>query len=453
MEGFRILIVDDEPSQREILQGFLAAEGWEVDTAENGTEALNLFRKHPFDLCLVDYRMPDMTGLELLEKLKSQPPEAAVVIITAYGSITSAVEAMKLGAYDYLTKPIDLDELSHLIAKIQERQHLLTEVRELREQLIERFRFDHIVGESGKMQEVLSLVARVAPSDTTVLIRGESGTGKELIAKAIHYNSPRSERAFIKVNIAALPENLLESELFGHEKGAFTGAAEQRIGRFELADRGTIFLDEIGDLPLPLQVKLLRVLQEREVERVGSNRPRPVDIRIIAATNQDLEKALAEKRFREDLYYRLNVVPIFLPPLRDRREDIPPLIDFLLKKFVERTGKQVQGVSREAMDILISYSYPGNIRELENILERAVLLTRYNLITVEDLPLHLREQSLEHEVILHPKRMALPDALESLEKQMILRALEQHDHVQTRAAEELGISERMLRYKMKKHGL
>jgi two-component system NtrC family response regulator len=453
MEEFRILVVDDEPSQREILRGFLAREGWTVDTAGSGTDALTTLRKQPFDLCLVDYRMSGMNGLELLKQVKTQTPEATVVIITAYGSINSAVEAMKLGAYDYLTKPIDLDELSHLIGKIQERQHLLTEIRELRERLIERFRFDQIVGESGKMQEVLSLVARIAPSDATVLIRGESGTGKELIAKAIHYNSPRRAQSFVKVNIAALPENLLESELFGHEKGAFTGAVEQRIGRFEAADGGTLFLDEIGDLPLALQVKLLRVLQEREVERVGSNNARPVDIRIIAATNQDLEKELEEKRFREDLYYRLNVVPIFLPPLRERREDIPPLIDFLLQKFAKQSGKEVKGVSREAMSLLIGYHYPGNIRELENILERAVLLTRYNLITLEDLPVHLREFGPEKLGPLTSRQMTLPQTLEALEKQMILRALEQHDSVQTRAAEELGISERMLRYKMKKYGV
>ncbi|RMF84737.1 MAG: sigma-54-dependent Fis family transcriptional regulator [Nitrospinota bacterium] len=453
MEGFRILVVDDESSQREILQGFLEKAGWEVETAGSGPEALDLLRQRSFALCLIDYRMPGMSGLELLQQIRQRYPDVTVVIITAYGSIDSAVEAMKRGAYDYLTKPIDLDELSHLITKIEERQQLLTEVRTLRAQLTERFRFDQIIGESGKMQEVLSLVARIAPSNATVLIRGESGTGKELIAKAIHYNSPRKEGPFVKVNIAALPENLLESELFGHEKGAFTGAVERRIGRFEAANHGTLFLDEIGDLPLPLQVKLLRVLQEREFERVGSNRPIKVDIRIIAATNQDLEEAIREKRFREDLYYRLNVVPIVLPPLRERREDIPPLVDFLLRKCAEQTGKGVKGISREAMDLLIRYDYPGNVRELENIIERAVLLARHDVILVEDLPLHLRTSEPEIERRPRSEKMTLPQVLEALERQMILRALEQHDYVQTRAAEELGISERVLRYKLKKHGL
>jgi len=448
-----ILVADDEPAQRELLGGFLAKRGWSVELAAGGAEALAILRRTAVDLVLADYRMPDLSGLELLKASEQLNPEVPVVLITAYGSIASAVEAMKAGAYDYLTKPIELDELVYLIDRVTERRQLLTEVQELRTQLCERFRFEGIIGESSKMQEVLSLVARVAPTPSTVLIRGESGTGKELIAKAIHYNSPRRDRPFVKVNVSALPETLLESELFGHEKGAFTGAMERRIGRFEAANGGTLFLDEIGDLPFALQVKLLRVLQEREVERLGSHRPIAVDIRILAATNRDLERAVRERHFREDLYYRLNVFPIVLPPLRERREDIPLLIECLLQKFVTRLGKPITAVSRQAMDVLMKYDYPGNVRELENILERAVILARHAVIYVEDLPLHLREAAPENAGETHTRHGSLPEVLHAIERQMLLRALERHSGVQTRAATELGISERVLRYKLRKHHL
>jgi DNA-binding NtrC family response regulator len=394
-----------------------------------------------------------LSGIDLLKATKQLHPEIAVILITAYGSIASAVEAMKAGAYDYLTKPIELDELVHLIDRIAERQRLLAEVRELRTQLRDRYRFEGIIGESGAMQAVLSLVARVAPTPATVLIRGESGTGKELIAQALHYNSPRRDKRFLKVHMAALPETLLESELFGHEKGAFTGATERRIGRFEAAHGGTLFLDEIGDLPAPLQVKLLRVLQEREIERLGSHQPIPVDIRILAATNQDLERAVQERRFREDLYYRLNVFPIVLPPLRTRREDLPLLIEFVLHKFSTRLGKPVAAVSREAMEALLRYDYPGNVRELENILERAMILARHDAVYVEDLPLHLRENTPEAKGTPPTQQASLSEVVHAVERQMILRALERHGGVQTRAAAELGISERVLRYKLHKYGL
>jgi DNA-binding NtrC family response regulator len=448
-----ILVVDDEPAQRELLGGFLAKRGWTVELAAGGTEALAVLRRTSVDLVLADYRMPDLSGLELLKASQQLNPEVPVVLITAYGSIASAVAAMKAGAYDYLTKPIELEELVHLVNRIAERRQLLAEVQELRTQLRERFRVEGIIGNSSQMQEVLSLVARVAPTPSTVLIRGESGTGKELIAKAIHYNSPRRDRPFLKVNVSALPETLLESELFGHEKGAFTGATERRIGRFEAAHGGTLFLDEIGDLPVALQVKLLRVLQEREIERVGSHQPIPVDIRILAATNQDLERAVRERRFREDLYYRLNVFPVVLPPLRERREDIPLLIEFVLRTFSARLGKPVTAVSREAMEALMRYDYPGNVRELENILERAIILARHDAVYVEDLPLHLREHTSEARGAPHTQQAALSEVLRAIERQMILRALERHGGVQTRAAAELGISERVLRYKLRKHGL
>jgi two-component system NtrC family response regulator len=448
-----ILVVDDEPAQRELLGGFLAKRGWSVELAAGGAEALAILRRTSIDLVLADYRMPDLSGIDLLKAIKQLNPEVPFVLITAYGSIGSAVEAMKAGAYDYLTKPIELEELVHLIHRIAERRQLLTEVQELRTQLRERFRVEGIIGDSSQMQEVLSLVARVAPTPSTVLIRGESGTGKELIAKAIHYNSPRHDRAFIKVNVAALPETLLESELFGHEKGAFTGATERRIGRFEAAQGGTLFLDEIGDLPLPLQAKLLRVLQEREIERVGSHQPIPVDIRILAATNQDLERAVGERRFRDDLYYRLNVFPIVLPPLRQRREDLPLLIEFLLQKFATRLGKPIAAVSREVMSVLLKYDYPGNVRELENIIERAIILARHEAIYVEDLPLHLRQAAAEEARETNTQHASLPEVLHAIERQMLLRALERHGGVQTRAAAELGISERVLRYKLRKHHL
>jgi two-component system NtrC family response regulator len=453
MTPMTILVVDDEPAQRELLGGFLAKRGWSVELAAGGAEALAILRRTAVDLVLADYRMPDLSGLELLKASQRLNPELPVVLITAYGSVASAVEAMKAGAYDYLTKPIELDELVHLVDRIAERQQLLTEVRELRTQLRERFRVEGIIGESRQMQEVLSLVARVAPTPSTVLICGESGTGKELIAKAIHYNSPRRDRPFVKVNVSALPETLLESELFGHEKGAFTGATERRIGRFEAADGGTLFLDEIGDLPLALQVKLLRVLQEREIERLGSQRPIAVDIRILAATNQDLERAVRERHFRADLYYRLNVFPIVLPPLRERSEDLPLLIEFLLQTFAARLGKPVMALSRQAMDVLMKYDYPGNVRELENILERAIILARHETIYVEDLPLHLRESPPENAAETPTVQASLPEVLHAIERQMLLRALERHGGVQTQAAAELGISERVLRYKLRKHQL
>jgi DNA-binding NtrC family response regulator len=452
MEPLTILVVDDEAAQRELLGGFLAKRGWSVELAASGTEALAILHRTAVDLVLADYKMPALSGIDLLKATKQLHPEIAVILITAYGSIASAVEAMKAGAYDYLTKPIELDELVHLIDRIAERQRLLAEVRELRTQLRDRYRFEGIIGESGAMQAVLSLVARVAPTPATVLIRGESGTGKELIAQALHYNSPRRDKRFLKVHMAALPETLLESELFGHEKGAFTGATERRIGRFEAAHGGTLFLDEIGDLPAPLQVKLLRVLQEREIERLGSHQPIPVDIRILAATNQDLERAVQERRFREDLYYRLNVFPIVLPPLRTRREDLPLLIEFVLHKFSTRLGKPVAAVSREAMEALLRYDYPGNVRELENILERAMILARHDAVYVEDLPLHLRENTPEAKGTPPTQQASLSEVVHAVERQMILRALERHGGVQTRAAAEL-ISERVLRYKLHKYGL
>jgi two-component system NtrC family response regulator len=447
-EPFRLLVVDDEPAQLELVGGFLVKRGFEVSLAQDGRDALSRLRREPFDLVLTDQRMPGLSGLELIETMHAQAPDTPVIVMTAYGTIETAVAAIKAGAADYLTKPLNLDELFHRVRQVRERQSLLTENRELREALRERHRVDGIIGESGRMQEVLSLVQRVAQSDATVLIRGESGTGKELIAKAIHYASRRAPGPLVRVNCAALPENLLESELFGHEKGAFTGAVATRTGRFELADTGSLFLDEIGDLPVHLQAKLLRVLQEREIERVGSSRPLAVDVRLLAATHRDLEARVRTGQFREDLYYRINVVMVSLPPLRERREDIPALIDHFVATFAAKNGKPIQGLTREARETLLRYDYPGNVRELENLIERAVVLTRDEVIGLFDLPLSVLEPAEEI-----AEERSLPAAVESLERRMIREALARADGIRTGAAELLGISERVLRYKLRKYGL
>lgn len=446
-DAFRILVVDDEPAQLELVAGFLAKRGFEVSLAPDGQEALRRFSRESFDLVLTDQKMPGLSGLELIEALRTQNPEVPLIVMTAYGTIETAVAAIKAGAVDYLTKPLNLDELLHRVRQVREHQRLLIENRDLREALHERHRVEGIIGESGPMQEVLSLVRRVASSDTTVLIRGESGTGKELIAKAIHYASPRAAGPLVRVNCAALPESLMESELFGHEKGAFTGAVAARMGRFELADGGSLFLDEIGDLSPHLQVKLLRVLQEREFERVGSSRPMTADVRALAATHRDLEALVRDGRFRDDLYYRINVVTITLPPLRERREDIPLLIDHFLRAFAAKIDKPVRGLTREAREALLRYDYPGNVRELENLIERAVVLTRDDVIALGDLPLSLSEAEME------VGEGGMTSAVEGLERRMIHEALVKAEGVQTRAAELLGVSERVLRYKMKKYGL
>ena len=447
----QILIVDDEIVQREMLEGFLMKQGHAVESAADGQTAVRKFKEGGFDFVLTDLRMPGMDGIQLLKELRHMNPEVIVVILTAYGTIGTAVEAMKEGAYDYLTKPVDLDELLILIRRVERGLELNRENRELKEQLRERFRVEYIISASRRMQEALNLVGRVAASPATVLILGESGTGKELIARALHFSSPRADRPFVKVNCAALPENLLESELFGHEKGAFTGATARRIGRFEQAHSGSIFLDEIGDLSPSLQMKLLRVLQEKEFERIGSNQTIRSDVRVVAATNRNLEESIRQGTFREDLYYRLNVVTISLAPLRDRKEDILPLVDYFLKKYNRENQKNITSISKEARDLLLRYDYPGNVRELENIMERAVVLSRGSALSAQDLPANLQEGRAETGLDHPPEAGSLPRKLEGLERQMISRALERNGGVQTKAAEELGISERVLRYKLKKY--
>lgn len=448
MDRFRILVVDDEPAQLELLSGFLAKQGFETLLAQGATEALEIFRRESIDLVLSDQKMPDMSGLDLVKAVRAINPEASVIVITAYGTVDTAVAAIKSGAADYLTKPVNLDELLYRVEQVRERHRLLSENRELRETLQMHQRIEGIIGEGDRMLEVFSLVRRVASSEATVLIRGESGTGKELIAKAIHFGSPRASGPMVRVNCAALPETLLESELFGHEKGAFTGALAARKGRFELADGGTLFLDEIGDLPLPLQAKLLRVLQEREFERLGSSTPVRVNVRILTATHRDLEALLKAGQFREDLYYRLNVVTIALPALRERREDIPLLMDHFVDLFAEKNHKTIHGFTQEAREMLLRYDYPGNVRELENIVERAVVLTRDDVIGRGDLPLSTQNVAGDE-----GKHKSLPAAVEAVERKMIADALARSGGIQTRAAELLGVSERALRYKLNKYGL
>jgi DNA-binding NtrC family response regulator len=444
---FHILVVDDEPVQREMVAGFLKKQVFEVTAADSAERALELFREDAFDLILTDQKMAHMSGLDLLQAVHTINPETPVILITAFGTIEAAVAALKQGAIDYLTKPLNLDELLFRIRQVSDRYRIINENRELREALRERHRIEGIIGESGQMLEVLSLVRRVASSEATVLIRGESGTGKELIAKAIHFASPRASGPLVKVNCAALPEALLESELFGHEKGAFTGAIGSRQGRFELANGGTIFLDEIGDLSLHLQAKLLRVLQEREFEKVGSSRPVQVNVRILAASHRPLEDLIKAGQLREDLYYRLNVVTIIIPPLRERRSDLSLLINHFLRHYAEKNGKTIRGLTPEGRDILLRYDYPGNVRELENIIERAVVLTRDDVIGSSDLPLTVQDPEVDGD-----RETNLTVAVEGLERHMIREALARSDGVQTHAAELLGISERALRYKLIKYG-
>ncbi|HPX56094.1 MAG TPA: sigma-54 dependent transcriptional regulator [Syntrophales bacterium] len=449
MKKLNILVVEDGKSQREILRDFLRGEGHTVMEAEDGETALQRVQNHPFDLLLLDYRMPGMDGMDVLKAVKTVNPEIDVVIITAHGTIETAVDAMKAGALDYIMKPLEFDELLILVDRVAERRNLIRENELLRKELREKgITTDRIIYRSFRMQELINMAGRIANSRATVLIQGESGTGKELLARLIHQLSPRSEKPIITINCNALSENLLESELFGHEKGSFTGAAARRIGRFEEADGGTLFLDEIGEITASVQIKLLRFLQEREFQRVGGNQTIHADVRIISATNRDLEARVREGFFREDLFYRLNVVVMNIPPLRDRKDDIPPLIEHFLKRFSIDNGKKIDAISREARDLLLKYDYPGNVRELENIIERAVVIARENTISVADLPFQPSppaEEDLETGL--------LKKSLEDIEKKLIQAAMDDTGNNQSRAAEILGISERMLRYKLKKLGL
>ncbi len=442
-----ILIVDDEAAQRTALAGFLRKKGYEILQAESAEAALATVQQQVVDLVLSDLRMPGMDGARLLAALKSMNPGLDVIIMTAFGTMEEAVQAMKEGALDFITKPIDLGQLEMTVAKAMEHKQLLSENERLRQLVDERLRFNGILTQSESMQRALSVAARAAVSRTTVLILGESGTGKELVAKAIHLASPRASQAFIAVNMAALPETLVESELFGHEKGAFTGADKMRQGRFEAAHGGTLFIDEVGDMPLSIQAKLLRVLQEQEFERLGASTPVKVDVRLIAATNRNLAEMVKEKSFREDLFYRLNVVRVELPPLRERKADIPLLAGHFLRRFASENSRTMQGCTREAMDRLLKYSYPGNVRELQHLLEQAVVLSRDEWVGLDDLMM------LDAGAAGADSGGTFTERVEAFEKLMIREALAEAQGVQSQAARSLGISERHLRYKLQKYGM
>ncbi len=449
MKKATILLIDDDDSLRRVMEFSLTEAGHKVETASNGEDGLRRFEKIPFDAVITDITMPGLNGMEVLARVRARDPDLPVIMITAYGTIESAVQAMKEGAFDYITKPFNRDELRLTLEKALRLRRLEKENVELRAEVTDRYRFESIVGSSDKIKGVLDLAGRVAGSDATVLITGERGTGKELLAKGIHFNSRRSEGPFVAVNCAAIPETLIESELFGHVKGAFTGAVKDKEGKFVLADGGTILLDEIGDLRVDLQAKILRVLQERMVDRVGGSKPIPVDVRVIASTNRDIEQAIKEGKFREDLYDRINVVALRIPALRERKEDIPLLAKYFLNKF----GRSAQvSLNEEALGVLVSYGWPGNVRELESVIERASVLKRGDIITPADLPEKLKKEKGGIENII----LNLPDdgiALEDLERSLIIKALEKHNGNQTRAAEYLGITRPTLIYRMEKYGL
>jgi len=447
----RILVVDDEESIRMMLRAVLEEEGYEIIEAADGPEAVKAVEQNPLDLILLDIRMTTMDGIETLTEIRKISPFVPVLMMTAYATVKTAVEALKAGAFEYLAKPLDIEELKILVQKALEYYRLREENLTLKERLGSRFDFSRIIGKGRKMKELFDFLAQVAPSEATVLILGESGTGKELVANAIHHNSPRTQQPFVKVACAALPETLLESELFGHEKGAFTGAIARREGRFQAAHRGTIFLDEVGEMSPAIQTKLLRVLQEREFEPVGSSRTAKVDVRVIAATNKDLGKEIKEGRFREDLFYRLNVIPIHLPPVRERKEDIPALANHFLSLYREKNKKEIKEISPKALDLLIRHDWPGNIRELENCLERAVIVARGELIAPADLPPAIQNlpAGKEDAEIPFPAGISLQEA----EKALILKTLEDAGGNRSRAAEILGINRRTLQMKLKEYGM
>jgi DNA-binding NtrC family response regulator len=440
---FSILVVDDEPSQRQFISGSLAKE-YEVVTAANGTEASQLLLHRSFSLVITDERMPGMGGIELLRWMREKSPETPVIVLTAYGSIEIAVEAIKLGAEEYLIKPLKSPEELRVVVNKVLRSRTMRDRSLLHQQETEAALPHNVVAESDSMKKIFQLADQVAQQPTTVLLTGESGTGKEVVARFIHSRSPRKDHAFIAINCSAIPETLLESELFGHEKGSFTGAIQTRRGRFELADGGTLFLDEIAEMGVNLQAKLLRVLQEQHFERIGSDRTMAVDVRVIAATNNDLAKSIAGGAFREDLYYRINVFPIHLPPLRERREDILPLTEYFLKSLSVRTGKSVPSINPEARDLLHSYDWPGNARELANAIERALIVSRGGAIEIEDLPLKPESEST---------KLGRPGLLAQVERTTILESLTRNNSDRKRAAEELGISLRTLQYRLKEYGI
>jgi DNA-binding NtrC family response regulator len=451
----KILIVDDELNMRLVLQAMLKKEGYAVTTASNGMEALKILKADQMDIVVTDLKMPKLDGMGLLGEIIRDYPSIPVIIITAHGTIATAVDALKKGAFDYITKPFEQDELKQVIQKAVKTRRLDEDEALLNPDDIDRY---GIIGSSDRITEIFETIKRVAPTTTTILITGETGTGKELIARAIHRNSPRKNNPFIKINCAAIPESLMESELFGYEKGAFTGAATKKQGRFELAHKGTLFLDEVGELPKDMQVKLLQVIQEQEFERVGGLQTIKVDVRLITATNRNLFEDVKDGRFREDLYYRLNVIPAHLPPLRERKEDIPVLIGFFIEKFNKKLDRSVKYIDEKVTNLLIQYSWPGNIRELENLVERMILMARGDTIVFADLPSELKttiesDSTNPSGIRQKPFKDIMKNHMEDIEKQMIISVLEECGNNVTRAAKQLGLSRKGLQLKMMKYKL
>jgi len=452
MKKPRILIVDDEQKFRRILQIILSSRHYDIDLAENGLEARDYFQQHPYDLVITDLKMPQMDGMALLDFIHGEKPDVPVIVITAYGSVESAVKAMKAGAFDYITKPFENEEIRIVVSKAINYSKLQDENRYLREAVGVKYGFEHFIGDSPKIQAVRKLAAQVAQTASTVLIQGESGTGKEMLARLIHYNSPRSARPFVPFNCGALPDTLLESELFGYEKGAFTGALKQKPGRFEIADTGTIFLDEVGDMSQQAQIKMLRVLEEMTFERLGGNRSLEVDVRIIAATNRDLKQLVNEGAFRIDLFYRLNIFPIYIPPLRDHKDDIPILVRHSLKQFAGEIGKQIKSTTPDAMDLLISHPWRGNVRELQNCLERAMILCNRDAVGAGDMLLD-RESPNPTAPFGNFQIPSEGLSLDEMEKFLIRQALAMARGNQTKTAALLKISRNTLRYRMEKYDI
>jgi len=452
MEKRRVLVVDDEESFRHMLSVILEKEGYEVETAKDGDEALEAMEKGIFDEVLCDIRMPRMDGIQFLKEAKKDHGDSTIVMMSAYGTLDTAIEAMKLGAYDYVSKPFKPDEIVLTLKKAEEREKLKRENIYLRKEVKKEYNFNNIISKNEAMTAIFDTIGKVARYKSTILVTGESGTGKELVAKAIHFNSDRSASPFIAVNCGAIPENLLESELFGHVKGAFTDAVRTKKGLFEEANDGTLFLDEIGELPLSLQVKLLRVFQDGEIRRIGDSRSIKIDVRIIAATVKNLEKAAKEGSFRDDLFYRLNVLPLRIPPLRERKEDIPLLVDHFIAKFSENLGRTIIGVTPEALKILLRYSWPGNVRELENMIERGLVLTETDMIDVENLPPEVHRSS-ESSAFSQLEEYSIKKATRILETELIRKALRKTHGNHTHASKILEISHRTLLYKIKEYGI
>ena len=454
----RILVVDDEDSIREFLEIMLKKENYEVTTAEDGLKAKEILAKKSFDMVISDMQMPNMTGIELLKHVKESYPEIVFMIITAFGTTESAVDAMKMGAYDYVTKPFKIDEVRLNIANALRSKNLETEVRNLKKELVKEYSFQNMIGNSAAMHSIFDLIKRVSQAPTNVLITGESGTGKEVVAKAIHYNGPLKDKPFVTINCGAIPENLMESEMFGHKKGSFTGAITDKVGLFEVADNGTLFLDEVGELPLTIQVKLLRAIQERIIRRVGATDDMKVEVRIIAATNRNLEDMVAKGTFRQDLFYRLNVINIKTPSLRERQDDIPLLANHFLAKYNEKLNKTIASISTEAMNILKAYSYPGNVRELENMIERTVALESGSTILPESLPPMVnttsgRKMASSNEIEIGDSGLDLDKVMGQIEKELLIKAIHTAGGVKKKAAKLLNISFRSMRYRVEKYNL